>query len=363
MVKLKKNSGVVIMKKNEKMEITGAGRNPDNALIQKARPLQSLSQSKLTLAEFKLLDAYLARINSHDPERRTVTLEKGELEQYLGVSRILRHDLDNRLTNLFKSVNILDDKGKNNIHKIALFEEADAWQDENEQWHITLTCTQAARQYIFNIENLGYLQYRLKSIINLTSRYSYIMFLYLERNRHWHTWTATLDELRYELNCEADSYAAYKEFNDKVLKRCHKELHSKTDIRFEYSPIRTGRKVTSVQFTVMTQAELKSPTPEQEQIEGQLLLDTLSLDDEGAALQKYGNDRLAFIAGACDYEFTAEEMRVIFDKVLQIKPHNDALERYNYLLHKYHILKQAAAKTQIKHRYNYLLKLLDADIQ
>lgn len=348
-------------KKAEKLEITGTGRNPDSALVQKARPLQSLSQSKLTLPEFKILDAYLARINSHDPDRRTVTLEKGELEQYLGVTRILRHDLDSRLTNLFKSVNISDGKGKNSIHKIALFEEADAWQDENDQWHITLTCTQAARQYIFNIENLGYLQYRLKSIINLTSRYSYIMFLYLEKNRHWHTWTATLAELRYELNCEADSYAAYKEFNDKILKRCQKELHAKTDIRFEYKPIRTGRKVTSVQFTVLTQAELQLPTPEQEQIEGQLMLDTLPLDDEDAALQKYGNDRLAFIAGACDYEFTAEEMRVIFDRVLQIKPHDDALERYNYLLHKYHILKQAAAKTQIKHRYNYLLKLLDAD--
>ena len=75
----------------------------------------------------------------------------------------------------------------------------------------------------------------------------------------------------------------------------------------------------------------------------------------------YGSKRLAFIAGACDYEFSVEEMRVIFDRVLQIKPHDDSLERYNYLLHKYHILKQAAAKTQIKHRYNYLLKLIDAD--
>lgn len=348
---------IFLTKIKEKTELTGTGRNPDSALVQKARPLQSLAQSKLTLPEFKILDAYLARINSHNPECRTVTLEKGELEQYLGVTRILRHDLDNRLSNLFKAVNIDDGTGKNSIHKIALFEEADAWQDENDQWHITLTCTQAARQYIFNIENLGYLQYRLKSIINLTSRYSYIMFLYLERNRHWHMWTASLSELRHELSCEADSYEAYKQFNDKILKKCQKELHSKTDIRFEYKPIRTGRKVTSVQFTVLTQAEQLPSAPEQEQLKEQFMHSTV--DDEEAALDKYGNEPLAFIAGACDYEFSPEEMRVIFDKVLERG--GGALERYNYLAHKYHILKQAAAKTQIKHRYNYLLKLLDAN--
>lgn len=350
--------------KAEKKEITGTGRNPESALVQKARPLQSLAQSKLTLPEFKILDAYLARINSHNPDCRTVTLEKGELEQYLGVTRILRHDLDSRLTNLFKSVNIGDGKGKNGIHKIALFEEADAWQDENDQWHITLTCTQAARQYIFNIENLGYLQYRLKSIINLTSRYSYIMFLYLERNRHWHTWTATLQELRYELNCEADSYAAYKEFNDKILKRCQKELHAKTDIRFEYKPIRTGRKVTSVQFTVLTQAELLPPTPEQEELDGQLLLGLPQdeEDEEAAVLEKYGSESLAFIAGACDYEFSAEEMRVIYDLVLQHISGGDKIEQYNYLLRKYHILKQYDAKSKIKHRSNYLIKIIQEDI-
>lgn len=343
-------------------EITGTGRNPESALVQKARPLQSLAQSKLTLPEFKILDAYLARINSHNPDCRTVTFEKDELEQYLGVTRILKHDLDNRLTNLFKSVNINDGKGKNSIHKIALFEEADAWQDENDQWHITLTCTQAARKYIFNIENLGYLQYRLKSIINLTSRYSYIMFLYLEKNRHWHTWTATLAELRYELNCEAGSYSAYKEFNDKILKRCQKELHNKTDIRFEYEPIRTGRKVTSIKFTVLTQSELP-PSPEQEELDGQLLfrVPENEEDAEAAALKKYGSESLAFIAGACDYEFSAEDMRVIYDLVLQHIT-GDKIEQYNYLCHKYHVLRQYDAKYKIKHRSNYLIKLIKQDL-
>lgn len=84
----------------------GMGTNPSNAEIQKARPLQSLSETDLTLSEFKILDAYLARINSHDPDKRTVQLEKGELEKVLGVSEIKQDDLNKRLRHLFQVIEV-----------------------------------------------------------------------------------------------------------------------------------------------------------------------------------------------------------------------------------------------------------------
>lgn len=37
----------------------GTGKESDNLLIQKSNPLLSLSETGLTLAEFKILDAYL----------------------------------------------------------------------------------------------------------------------------------------------------------------------------------------------------------------------------------------------------------------------------------------------------------------
>ena len=66
---------------------------------------------------------------------------------------------------------------------VTLFEEAEAEQDDDGLWNVKLECTQKAMKYFFNIENLGYLRYKLRCITSLTSRYTYIMFIYLEANR------------------------------------------------------------------------------------------------------------------------------------------------------------------------------------
>ena len=153
--------------------------NSEKSYIQKARPLQSLSATNLTLPELKILDAYLARINSHNPDARYVRFDKGELERLLGVTQLKKEDLSKRIDNLFQVITITDEHKPTKFTKIALFSKAECEQDENGQWQIDLACSVEAMEYMFNIDNIGYLRYRLKNVINLTSRYSYILFLYL----------------------------------------------------------------------------------------------------------------------------------------------------------------------------------------
>ncbi len=232
-------------------DIEGIGRNPGNMLVQKSNPLLSLSKTSLTLADFKILDTYLGRIDSHKPEERFVRMEKGEIEKLLGVSQIKPQDLEKRIDNLFQTVTIRDRTKRNGVIKIALFEKAECYQDEDGLWVIDLGASYSAMEYIFNPENLGYLRYRLSNVVNLTSRYSYILFLYLEQNRHMHlVWEVQLDDLKKQLKCTAASYESYKEFNDKILKKCHKELNEKTTCHFAYEAIRRGRSVKAVRFVL-----------------------------------------------------------------------------------------------------------------
>lgn len=246
----------------------GVPNDESKLVVQKSNPLQSLSETDMTLAEFKLLDAYLSRIDSHDEEKRYVRFEKGELEQILGVSRILKNDLEKRLKNLFQVVTIQDPDKPKGFTMIALFEKAEASQDQDGLWQVDLACTPSAMEYVFNIDAMGYLPYMLKNVIELTSRYSYILYLYLEKNRWRKTWTEDIDELKAMLHCSASRYNEYKFFNSEVLKKCYKELNEKTTLKYTYEPTaRKGRKYTAIKFTLQTRADLIEAQVEEEELE------------------------------------------------------------------------------------------------
>lgn len=126
------------------------------------------------------------RINSHDPEKRFIRLEKGEIERLLGVSQIRPDDLEKRIDNLFQTVTIRDKNKSKRFCKISLFEKAKCYRDEDGLWQVDLGASPCAMEYIFNPERLGYLRYNLRNVVKLNSRYSYVLFLYLEQNRHMH---------------------------------------------------------------------------------------------------------------------------------------------------------------------------------
>lgn len=237
--------------------IVGLG-NEDKLTVQKSLPLFALWRSELTLSEFKILDTYLSRIDSHKPEKRQVLLTKGEIEEALGVQKINNPDLKARLKHLMGNVVEVPDKDtKKGFRLVTLFEEAEAEQDENGLWQVKLECTQKAMRYFFNVENLGYLRYKLRCITSLTSRYTYIMFIYLEANRFRKSWEVELEELKSILACEDEEYAKeFKYFNRDVLKKVQKEMHEKTECRYTYEPVKKGRKVVAIRFTVETLPKL-----------------------------------------------------------------------------------------------------------
>ena len=68
--------------------IVGMGDDPDTLLVQKSTPMLMLHNSQLDLFDLKLIDAYLGRINSNNPLEREIRLNKYELENLFGVSRI-----------------------------------------------------------------------------------------------------------------------------------------------------------------------------------------------------------------------------------------------------------------------------------
>lgn len=337
-------------KKKAPGTIVGAGKDPENKLtVQKSLPLFSLWRSEMSLPEFKILDTYLSRINSHDPSNRTVIFTKGELEQLLGVTKINKADLLARLKGLYRGVDLISDDDK--FHVVALFEEASGELDENGVWTVKLSCTEKAMRYIFNIEHLGYLRYKLRCITSLTSRYTYVLFMYLESNRFRKTWEVEVSELRQILNCDNDeSYAAFKVFNDRILKRCQKELHEKTECRFDYEPIKAGRRVTAIRFSLATISDyLEDPA-----IDGQMRISDYDMDDP-----------LAIYASVLPQDLGREQVEALHHLALKKVPFDYAnmvdseLRLADYLRQK--VLMMNAHGKKIKHPYNYLMAMIEKD--
>lgn len=362
-------------KKQEPLE--GLGRDPENKLtVQKSRPLTALWQSDLTLAEFKILDTYLSRIDSHKPERRVVVLEKGEIERCLGVKRIRKEELAERIVHLGQGIKVPDEHSKNGFRVVWLFEEAECKQDENGIWQVRLESSKKAMQYFFNVEKLGYLRYKLRCVTSIQSRYTYIMFIYLEANRYRATWEVDLEELKQILNChEDDLYSEYKRFNERILKRCQKELTEKTECRFTYEPIRKGRSVSSIRFKLeMLSPKLDAVDPDQMSMFD--LEDEDGLDDEKVDELQEARDRRGDVIG-CGFddkffdEFTDEELielrSLAFGCVdpADVDRHNyhlkDRRQAQDYAISEYIVQKIKAMnvydkRTPIKDRYSYLKK-------
>lgn len=345
-----------MQKKSEKTEITG---NLDPKYwVQKSDPLVLMRSVPFSLGELKILDTYISRINAADDTRRTVVFTKEDYEKLMGVPNVDYRTLKRHTRSMLGKVVELEMPNKEYL-QFVLFEQARYRKDEYGKPIVELTCTTMAKDLFFCMGKYHYFKYALENVVNLTRKSSYLLYLYIRSNRYRGAWEIGIDELRDSVfDCaEQESYRAFKEFKRAVLEPAVKEVNAKTDCSFSYEPVKRGRKVAKIKFIYKSQ----------DKIDGQMsLLDESTVNsnaeitDENAA-EIYGSESLAFIAGACDYEFNRKEMRVIFDIVA--KHSNNDLERYNYLRHKYNILQQYATKTQIKHRYNYLLKLLNDDTE
>ena len=94
-------------------------------------------------------------------------------------------------------------------------------------------------------------QLRLERVFRLRSSYSIRFFERIEMNRGLNrlTWALTLDELRNWLGIAPDAYKFFGLLRANVLDVAQRELDAKSDWSFSFLTVKTGRKITGVEFT------------------------------------------------------------------------------------------------------------------
>ena len=104
--------------------------------------------------------------------------------------------------------------------------------------------------YLFDLKQ-QFTQYQLYNILGMKSAFSVRIYELMKSYSFRHTIELNLDELKHLLNVEdVKSYNNYKDFRVKVLEKAQAEINELTDIDMSFEPIKTGRKVTSIKFTI-----------------------------------------------------------------------------------------------------------------
>lgn len=337
--------------KGDKKEIIG-NLDPQH-LVQKSDPLALMRSVPFSLGELKILDTYISRINAADDTRRTVIFTKAEYEELMGLKEANVQTLRKHTKGMLGKVVELQMSNKDYL-QFVLFGEAYYHADEYGTPIIELTCTEKAKDLFFCIGKYHYFKYALENIVKLTRKSSYLLYLYIVRNRYRGEWDIDVTDLRDNiLDCKnQESYREYKEFKKAVLAPAVKEVNKKTDCHFDYEQIKRGRWVIKIKFIYHSQ--------ELEQLEGQISIDDLpSVTDH----EDYGSEELNELASAVNFEFGKEEVEGLIPIMdgLGILPGN----RKYYVSEKYAQLRAEEARKQssddkpIKHRYKYLISMMD----
>jgi len=94
-------------------------------------------------------------------------------------------------------------------------------------------------------------QYEIGILPKLKSIYSIRMYEYFNMKTHGKKikWEEQIEILKEILGIKKTQYKEYGNF-EKILKTSQEQINKYTDLHIEYKPIKTGRKTTSIMFTV-----------------------------------------------------------------------------------------------------------------
>lgn len=134
----------------------------------------------------------------------------------------------------------------------------------------------AAELKPYLLELKEYTSYDLKYILRLPNSYAFRMYEILKSFEFRKKKTIEFQELKEMIGAAEisfdesgvkqvkDLYPLFGSFKQKILNKAQKHINNNTDIRFDFEPVKSGRKITAVSFTVYKNEviELEDVTPE-----------------------------------------------------------------------------------------------------
>lgn len=352
-------------------------------LVEKRNVLNEIRRNNMTLQEMRFFSIYLSKINARDVNTRKVRFPLKDFQKIMELGRMNITHFQNVTNNLLgKVVNVRNERG--GYTGFQLFKECTVDKDEFEQWYVEIDAHDKALPLMFDFKK-EYFTYELWNALRLKSGNQLRMYELLKQYEKVGERKIPLSELKELLGIGEKEYPRWDRFKDRVLISCQQALEEYTDIKFEFEPIKSGRKITGVHFIIKKNENYVDQLTLDDFIELQpevgLVEDTaedpfqaepeehdpfiVSFEEEPVKEEpKYINKHVDFLASACEYEFDGLEMEAILEEMkgknigdfFDLQGKEEA--QYHFLVKCYAQLKLKARKQPIYDRHAYFLGII-----
>ncbi len=305
-------------------------------------------KGRMTTNELKLFSLIIADVREQqDKQFQEYNIDISVLEEITKDKNFYNYiqEVALRLEDKRIIVEGLNEKNKRHFTTIRLINKPRYTEGSNK---LTVDIDKDLIPYIIDLKR-EFTRYQIENILRLKSSYSVRVYELLKQYEGIGKREIGIDDLRDYLGINKDEYIRFYDFERRILIQSKTEINGEidkkgniiypgTDINIDYEKIKTGRRITSILFTI-------EPKEQQDKVYIEYLNQYYNIKD----MQKK--------MGLSNENFNSKQIMEIYEKAVQ-KVGNEDIDIFEYVRLNYlHMISKGTARN----KYSYLLSALEND--
>ncbi|QAS54766.1 initiator RepB protein (plasmid) [Halobacillus litoralis] len=216
----------------------------NNTVTKSNQLIEANYTSQLSEREQKIILYIVSKVQKDDEDFQTYTLSIGQFTNMMGLKRPKYEELKEITKRLLSKV--IEIKREGGVLQTQWLSTA-----EYNEWQGTIDFTFHPKMKPFLLYlKKEFTSYKLINIMRLSGRYSIRIYELMKKWERLKKTEFSIQELRLMLGIQ-NKYNDYSNFRKRVLDPAKKELDEKTDISFDYEPLRkNGRSTSHIRFHI-----------------------------------------------------------------------------------------------------------------
>jgi plasmid replication initiation protein len=201
----------------------------------------------LTLTEQKLILMAISKIDPASRKRNVVPIRIREFCNLIGSTQERYTEIREILRNLRKKEILITQYNNSRDIKEELIA---GWIDtaHYKNGEVEIEFPNKLMPYLVELKE-RYTVYNIRNIANLTSKHAIRIYELMKEYEYRKGFVIEYEKLK-EIICGLDKFDRYYDFKKRVLIPSQDDISSKTDISFEYTEIRSGKKLQAIEFKI-----------------------------------------------------------------------------------------------------------------